>query len=191
MTSYHENEWEFEREGYLQGAASGNGWKNIPTDMLDGIHAPTQLDDLAAQIGLEGQARVALAGLSNAGKSVLYNRIRGWEISRPSLKLGIQPDLCVEAQGMFVLADLPEDCNESPDPGAELLLALGNPALVIYVLDASAGVRAADFRWVAVLRAAGMPVEISPLHQRQGRQVDSRRRHVRGLAEDGEGTEVP
>ena len=39
--------------------------------------------------------------------------------------------------------------------------------------------------------AAGMPVEVSALHQRQGRQVDSRRRHVRRLAEDGEGTQVP
>ena len=42
-----------------------------------------------------------------------------------------------------------------------------------------------------VRRVAGMPVEISPLHQRQGREVDSRRRHVRRLAEDGEGTQVP
>ena len=39
--------------------------------------------------------------------------------------------------------------------------------------------------------ATRMSVEVFALHQEPGRQVDARRRHVRRLAEDGEGTQVP
>lgn len=45
--------------------------------------------------------------------------------------------------------------------GPDLLLALGDPALVVYLLDGAAGTRADDFRWLAALRAGGRPLIVA------------------------------
>ncbi|MFZ1396182.1 MAG: hypothetical protein WAS33_04755 [Candidatus Promineifilaceae bacterium] len=118
--------------------------------------------DLAAEIGQESQARVAFVGLAGAGKSLLFNRLRGWTISgeaEPALieAYELHEGFHVELLGVFVLADLP------PHPPAlwatqELLPSLGDPALVVYLLDGQAGVSPADFRWIAALRASGRPL---------------------------------
>ncbi|MCA9941935.1 MAG: DUF697 domain-containing protein [Ardenticatenaceae bacterium] len=119
-------------------------------------------NDLAAEIGQESQARVAFVGLAGAGKSLLFNRLRGWTISgdpEPALieAYELHEGFHVELLGVFVLSDLP------PHPPAlwatqELLPSLGDPALVVYLIDGEKGVSPADFRWIAALRAAGRPL---------------------------------
>lgn len=119
-------------------------------------------NDLAAEIGRESQARVAFVGLNGAGKSLLFNRLRGWTISGdPPAPLTeayeLHEGFNVELLGVFVLADFPE---HPPAIWAsqELLSSLGDPALVIYLLDGECGVTPADFRWLAALRATGRPL---------------------------------
>lgn len=126
-------------------------------EMLGGLQGLWQWDELASEIGRESQARVALVGRVGAGKSLLFNRLRGWVVSPP----GPEPDgeTRVESFGMFVLADLPDE-GAVGGPG-DLSLALGEPALVVYLLDGPAGVRPADFRTVALLRATGVPVVVA------------------------------
>jgi uncharacterized protein (DUF697 family) len=87
----------------------------------------------------------------------MFNRLRGWDISPPLSTLDEAGSLRIESYGMFLLADLWE--GETP-VGEELVAALGEPELVIYMLDGLAGVRQADFRYVAQLRAAGKPVVV-------------------------------
>jgi uncharacterized protein (DUF697 family) len=117
-------------------------------------------DDLAMEIGQESQARVAFIGRPNAGKSLLFNRLRGWVISRPCSD-GATVLPCVESYGMFVLADLPDTLDAAAVDHHEFTLSLGDPALTVYLLDGPAGVGEADFRHVALLRAAGKPVVVA------------------------------
>ncbi len=154
---YYEHTPEREFEQWDAPAQSG-GW-------LDGLRQLWQWDELAAEIGQESQARVAFVGLAGAGKSLLFNRLRGWVISgddAPTPMVGdyqLEADLRLESLGLFVLADLPT--SGLPGNGRDLLLALGAPALVVYLLNGPAGVTAVDFRWVAALRAAGKPLLIA------------------------------
>ncbi len=157
--------------------SSGMGW-------IENLRHLWQWDELAAEIGQESQARVAFVGLKGAGKSLLFNRLRGWVISGNSdsvstsgepacaepldrLKAGFAEapttyqhplDLDVESLGLFVLADLPSHAAANRMMGAELLLALGDPALVVYLLDGKVGIRPDDFRWTAALRSGGRPL---------------------------------
>ncbi|MCP4415542.1 MAG: hypothetical protein GY805_02900 [Chloroflexi bacterium] len=159
------DEWETPQE---QG-----GW-------LDGLRQLWQWDELAAEIGQENQARVAFVGLFGVGKSLLFNRLRGWDISGDvqegltnednfgdaALSLNehfgedsslLNANLKLESLGLFILADLPHP-TETVLTSRNLLLALGEPALIIYLLDGSTGVTPSDYRWVAALRAAGKPL---------------------------------
>lgn len=129
---------------------------------LDGLRDLGRWDELAATVAQEGQGRVVMAGLPGAGKRLLLNRLRGWDLA--SLwQAGAEQfeGMAVESYGSFVLADLTQPPEGSPFGGDELLLLLGDPALVVYVVDAGRGVLAADYRWVALLRAGGRPILVA------------------------------
>lgn len=140
----------------------GTGW-------FDSLRHLWQWDELAAEIGQESQSRVAFVGLTGAGKSLLFNRLRGWVVSEANpaekgiAQFQLQSDLMLESLGLFILVDLPADHAAATHGllGADLLLSLGDPALVVYLLDGQAGVRPGDFRWVAALRACGKPLIVA------------------------------
>lgn len=118
-------------------------------------------DELAAEISQESQARVAVVGLTGSGKSTLYNHLRGWQVAKASNVFSgstASGAVFVESYGTFVLADLPQQERLSMVAGEELILALGDPALTVYLLDGELGVQDADSRWVSVLRACGKPL---------------------------------
>lgn len=131
---------------------------------FDSLRQLWQWDELAAEVGQESQARVALVGLPGIGKSVLFNRLRGWVISdemeEPSAvdSYEMADGVRLESLGLFVLADLPSNPPPHLLHSPDLLLTLGDPALVLYLVDGQSGVTAADYRWVAALRATGKPL---------------------------------
>lgn len=125
---------------------------------LEGIGSVGQWDELAAEIGQESQGRVALVGLPGAGKSLLFNRLRGWIISRPGGEQTFGSSLQLEFYGSFLLGDLPEEGDPDQHLQEDVLLAVGDPALVVYLIDGTRGVQPADFRWVARIRAGGRPL---------------------------------
>lgn len=129
-----------------------------PSNLLDNLRSLWQWDEIASQISQESQGRIAIVGLAGAGKSELFNRLRGWEISPqpdPTSALAEPWQLAIEGYGSFILADLPAEAE--PQSPAELWLTLGDPALILYLLDATVGVTPADYRWIALLRASGRP----------------------------------
>jgi len=149
---YSENNWE-ESSPQFGGGGQGSSWLGALRDLW-------QWDSLAAEIGQENQARVAFVGLAGAGKSLLFNRLRGWDISHEPLSPpeGWMVDvLPLESLGMFLLVDLPGETGQL-SPERDVLLMLGNPALFVYLIDGEQGVTPADYRWVATLRASGRPV---------------------------------
>lgn len=140
--------------------SSDGGW----LESLPGFSNPWQWDELASEIGQESQARVVIAGLAGSGKSLLFNRLRGWIVSWPDAneRAPAEPDrLHLEPFGAFILARLPAESNGERLLGEALLLELGDPSLIIYLLDASCGVRPADYRWISTLRAAGRPLVVA------------------------------
>jgi uncharacterized protein (DUF697 family) len=131
--------------------------------MLDGLQDLGRWDELAAEIAQEGQGRVAIAGLPQAGKRLLLSRLRGWDLT-PIWK-AVSPEqvegIGIESYGSFLVADLTQPVEGRLLDGDELLLLLGDPALILYVIDAGRGVLAADYRWVALLRAGGRPLLVA------------------------------
>ena len=155
MTPYYQDPYEPEEPRWeAHEPLTGGGW-------LEGLQNLWQWDDIAAEIGQEIRARVAFIGLPGAGKSVLFNQLRGWELSAEPLPAESNEDLQVEPFGFFVLADLPAEATTELGSGEQLLCALGEPALVVYLLDGAAGVRPADYRWLAALRACSVPLVIA------------------------------
>lgn len=134
--------------------------------MLDGLQDLGRWDELAAEVAQEGQGRVVIAGLPQAGKRLLLNRLRGWDLT-PVWK-AMPPEqvagIGIESYGSFLVADLTQPEDGRAIDGGELLMLLGDPALVLYVIDAGRGVLAADYRWVALLRAGGRPLLVALNH---------------------------
>jgi uncharacterized protein (DUF697 family) len=165
MVNFDNIEWHNERANGWEAETEKPKWPRLPASgWFDGLRefsGPWQWDELAAEIGQESQLRVAITGLADSGKSALFNCLRGWSVSWPSGQL---PDAaepgCVQLEpfGSFILARLPAEANGTPLLGEELLLTLGDPALIIYLLDATAGIRPVDYRWIATLRASGRPL---------------------------------
>ena len=130
---------------------------------MDSLGDLGRWDELAAEVTQEGQGRVVIAGLPQSGKRTLLNRLRGWDMT-PVWK-PISPEqaegIGLESYGSFLLADLTQPEGGRLVDGEELLLMLGDPALVLYVIDAGRGVLPADYRWVALLRAGGRPILVA------------------------------
>jgi uncharacterized protein (DUF697 family) len=119
------------------------------------------------EVEMEARAEIVLLGLGNAGKSTLFNSLRGWPVTLTALKLGRVGQAVEEPMGLFTLVDLPEDSRLNDG----LLERLGQATLLVYLLDGAVGcapgqapeavVRPADSCWVSRLRATGRPLLVA------------------------------
>lgn len=126
------------------------------SDLASALNMPDR-DQLRTETETECRGRVAFVGLRGVGKSTLYNQLRGWEVSPVGVAPGRpgQEDL-----GGFRLVDLSDD--GPPTPGTFVGDGLGEEPvaadLTVFLLDASAGVRAEEYAWLSTLRASGRPL---------------------------------
>ncbi len=163
-----DTEW----DEFAGGSRPRPGWQpgGLDVNWLESLRNLWQWDQLAAEIGQESQARVALVGQNGAGKDLLFNRLRGWSPAEAvadadgenwvmadehSLVLVEQQ---IQSYGCFVLIDLPPHPPELAAQGEELVYALNQAALVVYLLDGTQGLKATDYRWIATIRAGGRPL---------------------------------
>lgn len=141
-------------------------------DWADTLRQGWQVDEVAAEIGQESQARIAVAGLPGVGKRSFYNFLRGWTMDWQDRPLPTASEPHIEPLGLFVLADLPAMIDFVNQPllheSDSLLITLGAPSLIVYFLEAESGVTQADYRWIAALRTCGRPIVVV-LNHRSGR----------------------
>lgn len=131
-------------------------WRIPGADWLSNLSGIWQYDDVAAEIGAESQSRVVIAGGLGVGKRTLFNRLRGWELDWHADRTTDRHNLNVESFGLFVLADLPDEADSDTIDTA--IVRLGDPALIVYMLDATCAIDAPDLRWIAALRTSGKPM---------------------------------
>ena len=104
-----------------------------------------------AQSDIEGELhrKVAILGLANSGKSTLFNTLRGYYASTVSATAGTTTTTVEGDLGPFALVDTP---GHLPDIQAQ---AAAEAPIVLYLLDASAGLRAQDLATISNLRDDG------------------------------------
>lgn len=121
---------------------------SIPTNLAALRRFLNSLNWQAAQreIQEELQRKVAIVGLANSGKSTLFNTLQGAYLSPVSATAGTTTDLVRGTLGPFALIDTP---GHLPDIQQA---AIGEAAVVIYLLDAAEGLRPHDAALVAQLQ---------------------------------------
>ncbi len=111
----------------------------------------------AAQEDIESELRhkIAILGLANSGKSTLFNALRGNYSSAVSSEAGTTKALVRGDFGPFALIDTP---GHLPDLQQE---AVEEASAIVYLLDASQGIREQDARLIAKLRMGDKPLVVA------------------------------
>lgn len=110
-----------------------------------------------AQQDVEGELghQIAILGLANSGKSTLFNTLRGKYTSAVSAQAGTTKANVRGGFGPFTLIDTP---GHLPDVQDE---AVQEAAAVVYLLDASQGLRAQDAAIVNKLKISDKPLIVA------------------------------
>lgn len=110
-----------------------------------------------AQEDIENELRhkIAILGLANSGKSTLFNALRGSYSSTVSSVAGTTKTLVRGDFGPFALIDTP---GHLPDLQQD---AVEEASAIVYLLDASQGIRDQDARLIAKLRMGDKPLVVA------------------------------
>ncbi len=136
---------------------------------MEASNTPSSLRDLRnffsrleAQVAQEAEAEIAIVGPVNSGKSTLFNRLQGRNLSQTSAVPGTTRELISERFGPFRLVDTPGFGEVAGVDRANIARqAVSLADLVVLVLDAAAGVRQEDADLYAELRRTGAAVVVA------------------------------
>jgi small GTP-binding protein len=118
-------------------------------------------ETLIQQVERETQAQMTIVGPVNAGKSTLFNALKGAQVSPTSDLPGTTRGLVREQLGPFLLVDTPGFDQTARSNWAKLALrGVEKSDLVILLLDAVAGLREADVGLYRQLQPIGRPLMV-------------------------------
>jgi small GTP-binding protein len=115
------------------------------------VNWKTAQEDIENELG----HKIAILGLANSGKSTLFNALRGGYSSAVSAEAGTTKTLVRGDFGPFALIDTP---GHLPDLQQE---AVEEASAIVYLLDASQGIREQDARLIAKLRTGDKPLVVA------------------------------
>jgi small GTP-binding protein len=119
-------------------------------------------EDMMGQIKQESQSRLAILGPVNAGKSTLFNALRGRNVSSTSAVPGTTRQLVADWFGPFILVDTPGFGEvDGVDRAGIALQGIAHAAVIIFMLDAAAGLRQSDRDLYRRLVATGRPIVVA------------------------------
>lgn len=129
----------------------------IPSSLATIRKFVTAIDWREAQeeIADELDRKVAIVGMPNSGKSTLFNTLQGQYLSFVSPEAGATKEFVRGAFGPFALIDTP---GHLPDMQAQ---AIEESSAVLYMLDATEGVRQRDVEVINQLRDGEKPFVIA------------------------------
>ncbi len=117
---------------------------------------------LQAEVAREAEARIAIVGPVNAGKSTLFNLLTGRQVSPVSPVPGTTRTLIREQLGPITLIDTPGVGEAGGvDRGQIARQGVAEASAVVLLLDASLGLRQADIHLFRELQATGKPLVVA------------------------------
>jgi len=117
--------------------------------------------DMQQEVRREADARLAIVGPVNSGKSTLFNLIVGKMVSPASPIPGTTRSVVQEGIGPFTLLDTPGFGEAGGADRAAIALAGAATAdALLVVFDAAAGLRDSDLQLVETLRRMGKPLVV-------------------------------
>jgi small GTP-binding protein len=118
---------------------------------MDAVNWNAAQEEISGELG----HKVAILGMANSGKSTLFNTMRGQYSSPVSAEAGTTKQLVRGGFGPFTLIDTPghiPDLQES---------AYKEASAVIYLLDATQGIRAQDYALISKVRQDNKPLVVA------------------------------
>jgi len=114
---------------------------------------------MARQVDEETRAGVAIVGPVNSGKSTLFNRLKGRDVSPVTAVPGTTRNVLHEQWGPFTLIDTPGFGEVAGVNRSTVAMeAVRTADVIVLVLDAAAGVRQPDYMLLQQLRPSGKPI---------------------------------
>ncbi len=141
-------------------------YREEPRYGLGSLFSPWDWDQVRQEVERECQARIALVGMGDAGKSTLFNRLRGWDISPVGSGCGDEACVTQEDLGTFLLVDLPATepaaAHWQGDGYGEVgWVNLAEAELVVFILDATHQISPITYQWFSRIRALRRPLLVA------------------------------
>jgi len=156
---------------------------NLPSRLADlrGLLEALDWDRLSLAVQREAAARLAIVGPVNAGKSTLFNLLKGRKVSPVTAVPGTTRGLVEERMGPFLLVDTPGFGEVGGVDRAEVARRAAQEAdAVVLLLDAAAGLRQSDYEIYQSLQRTGKPLVVAL------NKVDLVRRDLAAVLDDAE-----
>lgn len=124
--------------GMIQGFMRAVNWKKAQEEVMQGLNNT-----------------IVIVGQANSGKSTLFNKMKGQNISAVSAEAGTTKDLIRSDFGPFTLMDTPGHLQDVMETG------INEASVVVLLLDATKGFQTKDRELFEIIKKTGKPVVVA------------------------------